>query len=95
MMFWGWGDGADMSAAGWIVMVIWAIFWVAVIVAIILLVRHLWLRSDGGRWEGGATQSDTPHHMWRRSNALNILEERYARGEIDREEFLQRKADLS
>ena len=37
-----------------------------------------------GRGEGGGGK-----------NARDILEERYARGEIDREEFLARKRDLS
>jgi putative membrane protein len=95
MMFWGWDGENHMGAAGWTMMFVWAVFWVAVIVAIILLIRHLVIRSGDGRWEGGQRpEGPPPHHMWRRSEALNILEERYAKGEIDREEFLRKKADL-
>jgi putative membrane protein len=36
-----------------------------------------------------------PHHMHgRRSPGLEVLEERYARGEIQRDEYLQKKKDL-
>lgn len=94
MMLWGWG-GTGMGAGGWAIMIIWAIFWVAVVVAIILLIRHVVVRSDEGRWDEEQKRAAQGHHMWHRSSAMNILEERYARGEIDREEFLRRKADLS
>ncbi len=30
----------------------------------------------------------------RRSNGLDLLEQRYARGEVNREEYLQKKNDL-
>lgn len=94
MMWWGWDGGDHMSAAGWTMTVIWAVFWLAVIVGIIFLIRHLVMRSGEGSWSSNQPPGQT-HHVWHRSNALNILEERYARGEIDREEFLRRKADLS
>jgi putative membrane protein len=93
MMLWGWGGDGHLGAAGWAMMVIWAIFWIAVIVAVFFVVRHVVTRSDESGLEEQGKQAP-PHHMWRRSEALNILEERYAKGEIDREEFLRKKADL-
>ena len=55
--------------------------WVVVIVGIVLLVR--WL-SGGGRSSGRRDEDD----------AMAILRDRYARGEIDKAEFDARKQDL-
>ena len=55
------------------------LFWGAVIVGVVLGIR--WLLS-----QGKASESDT---------ALNILRQRYARGEINQEEFEAKKRDLS
>lgn len=54
-------------------------FWVLVIVGIWLLVRAL-----------TGTNRPPPHHK----TPVDILKERYARGEIDKAEYEQRKADL-
>lgn len=54
------------------------LFWVLVIAAVVALVA--WgMRAASGR--AG-------------NSALQILEERYARGEIDREEYLAKRRDL-
>jgi len=63
--------------------VLWLLVVVAVIAGIVLLVRFLWHGGDRRAAQSG------------RRSALDILEERYARGELQREEFLQRKKDLS
>lgn len=57
----------------------------AVVVGIIVLVRLLWPSNSNSAGNGSA----------RRSGALDLLDERYARGELDRDEYLQRKRDLS
>ncbi len=77
-MFPGHGDGMG----GWwgFGMILGVLFWVALIVLIGVVIWRL-LEARGGRGEGG-------------ESALDILEERYARGEIDREEFEQKKRDL-
>jgi putative membrane protein len=61
------------------------VVWVVVLVAIVALV--VWLvRSFSGSGGQGASA--------RRSAGLDVLEERYARGEIKREEYLQKKKDI-
>ena len=56
-----------------------ALFLTALVVGGIVLVRKLWAVEQGS---GG------------RGSALYILEERYARGEIDRDEFNERREHL-
>lgn len=57
------------------------LFWVLVIVGVVVLVKWIAGQSSSGRDARGKT-------------ALEILQERYARGEIDREEYEQKKRDL-
>jgi putative membrane protein len=65
-------------------MVVWLLLLAALIVAAVLVVLRLWGR--GGGWGAARTREE--------SHALRILEERYARGEIDREEFEERRRTL-
>ncbi len=70
-----WGGGAH-----WIFGPIMMILFIAVIVAVVILV---------GRWLGGTSGAGA-----RPKAALNILEERFARGEIDKDEFEARRQAL-
>ncbi|PKO72071.1 MAG: electron transporter RnfE [Betaproteobacteria bacterium HGW-Betaproteobacteria-14] len=58
------------------------LFWGLIVVVIAVLLRVLW---------GGGT----PAERGQGRSALDVLKERYARGEIEREEFEQKKRDLS
>ncbi len=56
------------------------LFWGVLIVLIVMAVR--WFGNSGGPTGGG------------KLNAQDILKERFARGEIDEDEFKKRKAAL-
>ena len=74
-----------MGGFSWIFMVV---FWGLVIWAIVALVR-------GGFGNGhgcGHDHADTAHG--KDKSPLEILKERYAKGEIDKKEFEERKKDL-
>jgi len=57
------------------------LFWILVIAAIVMLVRY-------------AMGREMRMPADRRSPGLDVLEERYARGEISREEYHQKKQDI-
>jgi putative membrane protein len=57
------------------------ILWLVILGAIITGVVFLFVRSQ---WLGGN----------QRGSSLEVLEERYARGEITREQYLQKKRDI-
>ena len=78
-------DGYWMWGLGGLFMLL---FWVLVILAIAALVRWLVLETGATEDRGGGPGGDASR------SARAVLEERYARGEIDRDEFLQKKADL-
>ena len=61
---------------------LWMIVWLGVLVAIIVVLVR-WLGGTG--W--GVDRSVR--------NARDILDDRYARGEIDREEYMKRKHDIA
>lgn len=79
-MMGGYGSGYGMM--GGFGMIIWVIILIAIVAAVVWLVR-----APG--------TAGTPHGtLSRRSSGLEVLEERYARGEIGRDEYLQKKQDI-
>ncbi len=81
---WG-GHGPGMMGWGhgwgWLGVLLMVIVWALVILGIVALIRWLWMA--GPRRTGGHGESP-----------LDILKTRYARGEINKEEFEQKKKDL-
>ena len=82
----GWHMGPDMmggGALGWFGGIIMLAFWLLVLVGLVFLIKWL-IQATKGEKEirpGG-------------SRALDILKERYARGEIGKEEFEAKKKDI-
>jgi putative membrane protein len=65
------------------------LFVVILVVSLIFHRRHYHYYGHPYGWNGGAAPAPGS-----RKEALDILEARYARGEIQRDEYLQKKQDL-
>ncbi|CAB1056637.1 hypothetical protein D1BOALGB6SA_1374 [Olavius sp. associated proteobacterium Delta 1] len=83
----GWGMGPGMMGnwgMGWFGMIFMMLFWVLAIVALVFLIKRLIQTTSSGK----------PTEQ-RRSSSVEILKERYARGEISKAVFESMKRDLS
>lgn len=94
MMNNGWNNGYDggMSVFGGILMMV---FWAAIIVGVVLLVVWLTRQIAGGQSSGGGQSYGGGHAAGHTDSAVDILSQRYARGEIDKAEFEEKKKDLT
>ena len=59
------------------------VFWILILVGLVFLIRRLILSTSRNRAIGNGE-----------SRAIDILKERYARGEIDKDEFDSKRKDL-
>ena len=75
-----WGGWGGWGWAGPLHMIFWLLVLVLIVAAIIWVVR---------------SAGNYPARMQRRSTGLDVLEERYARGEIKRDEYLEKKRDIT
>ena len=80
---WHMGPGM-MGSMGWFGIIFMLVFWILVIIGLILLIKWLLLQ----------TRSESSSASKPASNALEILKERYARGEINKNEFEEKRKDL-
>lgn len=80
---WGWGGGW-----GWWMVAMMVVPLVLVAVLVLLLVAAFAPR-------GGSYPPLSPGSFSTSSTALEILDARYSRNEISREEYLQKRADLA
>jgi putative membrane protein len=79
MMWWG---------GGWYGMIFGPLFMILVL-ALVIAVAVLLVRWLGGPWQGTASHQVPPGRT-----PLDILKERFARGEINKEEFEERRRVL-
>ena len=84
MMWWPNMMGGFFGGGGFIWMIFFFIFVLVIIVGIILLIIWLVKRVS---YSGGTIKTD-------KNSAMEILKERYARGEITRKEFETIKKDI-
>ena len=77
--FWGYGAGWE----GWVMFAFMIVFVAAIVVAVVFLVRYL-----------GPSLGAVPPGSGAPESPKDILKRRYASGEIDREEYLQKLGDL-
>jgi putative membrane protein len=84
-----WGPHMMWWGGGWYAMTFGSLFMI-LFLAVLVAVAVILVRGLGGPWAGPAPP---PHSVTSRT-PLDILRDRFARGEIDKEEFEERRRAL-
>lgn len=79
-----WGGGMMHYGMGWVGAIFMVVFWVLIIAALVIFIRWLVSADRSGRRYREESES-----------ALDILKKRYAKGEINKQEFEDKKKDLT
>ena len=82
-----WHMGPDMMGGwgmGWFGGIFMIVFWILILVGLVFVIKWLIQSTGGGRSDAASG-----------NRALEILKERYARGDIDKSEFEAIKKDLT
>ena len=87
--FGNWGSFGNFGTWGWVAMILQMVFWVGLIAGVALLV--VWAIRRSAR----TTTSMSSYAISSQPTARDILQARYARGEITREQYQQMLNDLS
>lgn len=82
-MPYGYGYGYNWNAWGWAMMAAMAFVWILFIAGFVLVIRWAWGR--GGPLSGRVAHTET---------ALDVLQKRYAAGEITAEQYREMKQEL-
>ena len=83
----GWHMGAGMMdgwGMGWFGGIYMIVFWILILVGLVFLIKWLVQSTSRGQADGSSS-----------NRALEILKERYARGEIDKTEFEEKRKVLA
>jgi putative membrane protein len=82
-MMWGWGHGfGGFGGLGFLAVIPMLIFWGLIIIGVIFAIRAFGEHNRSVLSQGS------------KSTALDILKERYAKGEIDTQEYEEKKRVL-
>ena len=82
-MWWDWGSWGGWWAGMIVMMILMVIFWGGIIALIIWAIARFTRRETSGELHG------------EKPSPLDVAKDRYARGEITKEQFEQIKRDLS
>lgn len=94
MMHWGDGWGGGWGGGwGWMMWLIMLLFWLLILLALVGGVYWLFSRLFSDNSPGDSASKPRTENP--SNEALKTLNERYARGEIDDEEYTRRKRNLT